>query len=255
MSLDDIQKNIHSFDERRDLALAGDYEETLSFCVDYFLQKANEAIAKKGFFTIALSGGNTPKAILKKLTQPEHVSKVDWDKIYFFFGDERSVPPDHNDSNYKMVMDTALTLLDVPPENIHRMVAEIDGDTNAELYEKLIREKVPEGRFDLITLGMGDDGHTASLFPKTQALTIEDKWVVLNEVPQKETSRMTFTYPLINQAHNICFFVLGKGKEDRVASVLQGEYQPLLYPSQKIGTSQTHALWILDQDAATQLKL
>ncbi len=251
----DLEKSIHSFDSRRDLALAGDYEETLTFCVEYWIHKAHQAIEKKGFFTVALSGGSTPKAILKKLIQPENVSRLDWNKIYFFFGDERCVPPDDNESNYKMLMDTALSFLKVPEENIFRMVAEVDGEKNAEHYAILISEKVPEACFDLITLGMGDDGHTASLFPHTEALSVEDRWVTLNKVPQKETTRMTLTYPIINQAHNICLFVLGKNKQERVAAVLQGDDQPLNYPSQKIGTERTKALWILDKDAATGLKL
>lgn len=255
MSDYNLDKCIKNLDERRDLALPGSYEETITYCTEYFVQKANEAIDKKGFFTIALSGGSTPKAILKKLTEPDYVKRVEWDKIYFFFGDERSVPPDNNDSNYKMVMDTALGHLNVPSENIFRMVAETDGDKHAEHYGILISEKVPEGKFDLITLGMGDDGHTASLFPETKALHVEDEWVVMNEVPQKKTKRMTFTYPLINRAHHICFFVLGEKKAERVADVLQGKEQPLHYPSQKIGTKETKALWILDHDAAKGLKV
>lgn len=253
MSLD-LSKYIQNWDDRRDLALPGSHENTIDFCVEYFFHCATEAIEKKGFFTIALSGGSTPKAILKKLTHPDNAKRIDFSKVYFFFGDERSVPPDHNDSNYKMAMDTALSFLKVPSKNIFRMVAELDGEKNAEHYEILISEKVPEGAFDLITLGMGDDGHTASLFPHTKALEVEDKWVVVNEVPQKETQRMTFTYPLINRAHHICFFVLGDKKAERVQKVLKGDYQPLTYPSQKIGTETNKALWILDEEAARLLK-
>lgn len=248
------KKIIESFDDRRDIALPGNYEETLDFCVEYFFECASQAIDQKGFFTIALSGGSTPKAILKKLTTPENVQRVDWSKIYFFFGDERCVPPDHNDSNYKMAMNAALSFLKVPQKNIFRMVAENQAEKNAEHYEILISEKVPEGCFDLITLGMGDDGHTASLFPHTHALKVEDRWVTLNAVPQQHTHRMTFTYPLINRAHHICFFVLGAAKSKRVASVLHGAYEPLVYPSQKIGTKEHKALWILDDDAAKEFK-
>lgn len=251
----DLNKPIKSLDSRRELALPGNYEETLTYCVEYFIQSANEAIKKKDFFTVALSGGSTPKAILKLLLTPEYKSRVDWQKVYFFFGDERSVAPDSPDSNYKMAMDTALTSLNIPQDHIFRMVAEEDGEKNAEHYAILISEKVPEGCFDLITLGMGDDGHTASLFPHTQALSVEDRWVTLNPVPQKNTTRMTLTYPIINRAHHICFFVLGSAKALVLPKVLQGEYQPLVYPSQKIGTETSKALWILDQDAATQVKV
>ncbi len=248
------KKVIQNFDERRNVALPGNYEQTLDFCVEYFFERALEAIEKKGFFTIALSGGSTPKAILKKLTQPHNIKRLDWKKVYFFFGDERCVPPDHNDSNYKMAMNAALAFLKVPQKNIFRMVAESNAEKNAEHYAILISEKVPEGAFDLITLGMGEDGHTASLFPNTEALKVEDRWVTVNHVPQKQTQRMTLTYPIINRAHHICFFVLGPGKSERVASVLKGSYNPLQYPSQKIGTEESKALWILDNDAAAEFK-
>jgi 6-phosphogluconolactonase len=251
----DLKKYIHPFDERRKVALPGDYEETLTFCVEYFLQIAAEAIKQKDFFTVALSGGSTPKAILHLLTTPKYVHRVDWNKIYFYFGDERAVPPDHPESNYKMAMDTALKELKIPQKHIFRMKAENDGEKNAADYALKISENVPEGEFDLITLGMGDDGHTASLFPHTHALTTEDHWVVFNSIPQKSTNRMTFTYPLINKAHHICFFVLGSAKASIVPKVLAGKDQPLEYPSQKIGTKTNKALWIFDKEAATQLKL
>ncbi len=250
-----LKSHIRALDSRRDLALPGDYEETLLFCVEYLLQRAEECIKHKGLFTLALSGGSTPKAILKKLISPEYVSRIDWNRVLFFFVDERSVPPDHNESNYKMVMDTALIFMNIPQIHIFRMVAEFDGVQHAKDYEALIREKVPGSRFDLLTLGMGDDGHTASLFPHTKALHVEDHLVVMNEVPQQRTQRMTFTYPLINQAHHICFFVLGSSKQEILPKVLQGAYDCEVYPSQKIGTEKTKALWILDQAAATGLKL
>lgn len=255
MNFSNWQSCIKDFDARRRLALPGDQNKTLDFCVDYFIDRAKKAVVEKGFFTIALSGGSTPKAILKKLTEENFKKQIEWDKILFFFGDERSVPPDHPDSNYKMAMDYALTELKVPSEHIFRMVAEKDAEENAERYEKLILEKVPNAQFDLITLGMGDDGHTASLFPHTQALKVSDKLVTVNEVPQKKTSRMTFTYPLINDAHEVCLFVLGENKADVLPKVLQGKYNPLEYPSQKIGTDHRKALWILDQKATTQLNL
>lgn len=255
MNFSNWQSCIKDFDARRKIALPGDHDQTIDFCVDYFIDCAKKAIVEKGFFTIALSGGSTPKAILKKLSQDPYKNQVEWDKILFFFGDERSVPPDDPDSNYKMAMDYALKELKVPSNHIFRMVAEKDADENALKYEKLILEKVPNAQFDLITLGMGDDGHTASLFPHTKALKTTDKLVTPNDVPQKNTLRMTFTYTLINAAHEVCLFVLGKSKAGVLPKVLQGKYNPAEYPSQKIGTEHHKALWILDHEAATQLNL
>ena len=255
MSFSNWQKCIKSFDARRDIALPGDYDQTIEFCVEYFIEQARLSIIEKGFFTVALSGGSTPKAILKLLSSEKYSKRLEWDKILFFFGDERSVAPDNADSNYKMAMDCALKELAVPSDHIFRMVVESEPEANARAYEKLIEEKVPNSQFDLIMLGMGDDGHTASLFPHTAALEVDNKLVVANEVPQKQTLRMTFTYPCINQAHSICFFVLGKNKADILKDVLKGPYIPLEHPSQKIGTDKHKALWIVDQSASTQLEL
>lgn len=246
----DLEKYTKELDERRNIALPGNHEKTLLFCVDYFIELAQKAIDDKGFFTVALSGGSTPKAILKLLVTPENIKRVDFSKILFFFGDERSVSPDNNDSNYKMAMDNALSFLKIPEEHIHRMVVESDAEKHALDYEKLIIENVPNAQFDLITLGMGDDGHTASLFPHTKALSEENRLVVVNKVPQKSTTRMTLTYKCINQAHNICFFVLGEKKSIILQNVLNGPYQPLEHPSQKIGTKNSKALWIADDLAA-----
>lgn len=255
MNFSKWQSCIKNLDARRNVALPGNHDQTIDFCVEYFIEQAKQAIVHKGFFTVALSGGSTPKAILTKLTLPENRDRVEWDKILFFFGDERSVGPDNPDSNYKMAMDYALKELQIPLDHIFRMVVEKDPDENAKKYEELILEKVPNAEFDLITLGMGDDGHTASLFPHTDALKVEHKLVTPNEVPQKQTLRMSFTYDCINQAHNICLFVLGKNKADILPKVLQGDYQPLEYPSQKVGTESHKALWILDNESSTHLKL
>ncbi len=255
MNYSEYNSVVRSLDAKRDLALPGNFDQTIDFCTQYLINQSQKAIVHKGFFTIALSGGSTPKAIFNKMKEEPFKSKVEWDKILFFFGDERCVPPDHPDSNYKMAVDTALKELKVPTEHIFRMVAEKDAKENAMAYQKLIEEKVPQSQFDLITLGMGDDGHTASLFPHTQALAETDKLVVVNQVPQKDTSRMTFTYPCINQAHKVCFFVLGKAKASILPHVLQGEYNPLKYPSQKVGSSAHKALWILDKEASSGLSL
>lgn len=251
--IDPNKTKIQSIDSRRDIIIPGDYDETLEFCVDYFIKIANEAIQDKGFFTVALSGGSTPKAIFNLLAKSENSFQIDWNLVHLYWGDERSVPPDNSDNNFYMAMQSGLGSLNIPSENIHRMCAESDIEKHADEYEQLIIDRVPNQRFDLVTLGMGGDGHTASLFPHTKALLEENRLVVANEVPQKNTMRMTLTYRCINQAHNICLFVLGAAKQETLAKVLQSPYQPEVFPSQKIGTESTKALWIVDQDAAARL--
>ena len=166
---------------------------------------------------IALSGGSTPKALYETLASPPFLERVDWPRLELFFSDERSVPPSDPDSNYGLAARTLLAA--VEPAAVHRMVAE-RGD--AEGYERLVRERVARRRggipvFDLIFLGMGDDGHTASLFPGTRALEERRRLVVMNDVPQKQTRRMTFTYPLIDAADRVWVLIAGADKREMVA--------------------------------------
>ena len=152
------------FDERRHIALPGDHDATLAFAVANWLDIADASIADHDFFAVALSGGSTPKKIFQYLAQmPE---RLDWSKVYLFWGDERSVPPNDPDSNYRMAIEeSGLGKLPIPKNHIFRMKAEEDIEANARAYEQIIREKLGPHPFDLIMLGMGDDGHTASLFP------------------------------------------------------------------------------------------
>jgi 6-phosphogluconolactonase len=166
---------------------------------------------------IALCGGSTPNALYEALAAPAFVDRVDWSRLELFFSDERSVPPDDPESNYGLAARTLLAA--VKPAAAHRMVAE-SGD--AEGYERLVRERIVRRRgavpiFDLIFLGMGDDGHTASLFPGTRALEERQRLVVMNDVPQKDTRRMTFTYPLIDAADRVWVLIAGAGKHAMVA--------------------------------------
>lgn len=237
------------FDKRRQIAVPGSKDETLDFCVQHWVACAQDAIEQRGKFFVALSGGSTPKAIFERLPQ----QKLDWSKVWVFWSDERSVPPEDPDSNYRMAMDAGLAKLPIPPKQIFRMEAEEDTESHAEAYAHILREKLPDGRFDLIMLGMGDDGHTASLFPQTGGLQRADSPVIANWVTQKDTWRMTFTFGLIDQARCTAIYVLGAGKADMLHQVLEGEYNMDLLPSQRLGTEETPALWIVDQDAAAKL--
>ncbi len=238
-----------SFDQRRDLLVPGDGEATLHACVSHWVETGKAAIAERGRFCVALSGGSTPKKIFERLTP----DLLDWSKVYLFWSDERSVGPEDPESNFRMAMDAAFEKLPIPQEQVFRMVAEADIEKNAQVYEENILKHVPDGIFDLVMLGMGEDGHTASLFPHTHALHTHEQLVVSNYVPDKETWRMTFTYTCINMARAITVYVLGDNKAGMVKEVLQGEHQPDELPVQNVGTPTNKALWILDQGAAKGL--
>jgi len=233
-------------DERRRLEIVGDKEATTKFCVDHWVSAAKGAIDDHDAFYVALSGGSTPKVIfesLKNLSLP-------WEKIHLFWSDERSVPPDDPSSNYKMAMDAGLKGR-VPDSQIHRMCAEGDIEQGAIDYERAIKTTLAGRPFDLVMLGMGDDGHTASLFPGTAALQEKNRLVVANHVPQKETHRMTMTFPCINSALNIAIYVLGASKEEMLPRVLSCD--DLALPASHVGTKERPALWIADQSAANKL--
>lgn len=246
------KESIHSFDDRRDLIVPGDATETIRFCAKQFIVVGQKEISEKGFFAVALSGGSTPKAIYELLSTEEYRHKLDWPRVRLFWSDERCVPPTDKESNFRMAMDAGFASLPIPEKQIFRMPAESpDLESAAKAYEKLIYEYVPEGKFDLVMLGMGDDGHTASLFPKTHGLHPNTSLVITNFIPQKDAWRMTLTFECINQAKEIAIYVLGKSKAKMVKQVLNGPYEPDNYPIQSIGTRTHKALWIVDKDAAS----
>ena len=167
---------LDDFKDRRNLIIPGNVEETLLFCVEHFIILANSAIAQNKAFYVALSGGSTPKAIFKLLATPLYRDKIDWSFVHLFWSDERSVGEKNPESNFFMAMEAGFSSLNIPKNNIHRMEGEaLDLNAAANSYQAVIEKKVPLAAFDLIMLGMGDDGHTASLFPETEGLFIEDR--------------------------------------------------------------------------------
>lgn len=242
---------IHSFDERRNIFIAPDKEAAVEYAVSHWITAAQSAIEKRGAFFAALSGGSTPNAIFALLAK-KSAKAIDWNKVHLFWSDERSVPPDNSESNYKMAMDAGIQSLPIPSTQIHRMVAE-KGVSGAEEYERLLLKTLPQGIFDLVMLGMGNDGHTASLFPHTSALHENRTLVVRNFVPSKNTWRMTLTFPCINHARETVLYVLGKDKAEMVLKVFKGPYMPDEFPVQRIGTAAHKALWIMDKPAAAAL--
>lgn len=226
-----------------------------------FARLARRAVAHRRRFTVALSGGSTPRGVYERLAGASLRDGIPWDRIEFFWGDERPLPPDHPDSNYRMAWESFLSSVPVTAEQIHRMKAErTDLDRAAIEYELEIgrvfgisRSASPPS-FDLVLLGMGSDGHTASLFPGTPALSSGDRWVVDNPVPGQSTRRMTLTLPVLNQARHVCFLVGGEAKARTLAKVLEGPHSPEVLPSQAVGPTAGRVVWIVDRAAAAKLR-
>ena len=178
---------------------------------------------------------------------------IEWDKIHFFWSDERSVPPDHPESNYHTAMQSAFGKMPIPKNHIHRMVAESAIEKNAQEYENLMHAILIERPLDLVMLGMGEDGHTASLFPFTKGVDVTDRKVIANFIPEKNTWRMTFTFNWINTASHAAIYVLGGSKKQTLAKVLSAKSKTDLYPVLKVGTPVRPALWIADEAAAADI--
>jgi 6-phosphogluconolactonase len=218
---------------------------------------AAAAVRKRGRFTVALSGGSTPRT-LYSLLATEYRSAVPWEQTLFFWGDERHVPPDSPESNYKMAYDAMLSKVPVPAANVFRVAAEDpNADRAAQAYEKVLRlvfQLAPGEfpRFDLILLGMGPDGHTASLFPGSAGLTENKRMVIANWIDKFSTHRITFTLPVLNYADCLMFLVSGADKAAVLKELLEGLPNPP-YPVQLVKPVNGHLSWMLDQAAAIDL--
>ena len=219
---------------------------------------ASRAVNAKGSFCVALSGGSTPKALYALLASSQ-APAIPWQQTCIFFGDERFVPPDHADSNFRMANDALLSKVPLRPENIFRVPTEIgDAETAARKYEETIQNyfvlspgQFP--RFDLILLGLGPEGHVASLFPGTTAMQEKHRLVVANWVEKFNTYRITFTYPVINNAACVAFLVSGQDKAGILREVLENEQADL--PAQKVSPADGKLLWLVDRAAASSLSL
>jgi 6-phosphogluconolactonase len=233
---------------------------------DHFVALAGEAIARRGRFAVALAGGSTPKAMYALLATDEYADRVDWARVHVFWGDERCVPPDHPDSNYRMARETLLDHVPLPVGYVHRMRGEMAPAQAAAEYERTLRtffsspaagreggDEEPTARFDLILLGMGDDGHTASLFPGTAVIDEQTRWVVAHYVEKLSAWRVTLTPVVINAAANVTFIVSGAGKAERLRQVLAGPYQPHTLPAQIVRPDYGRLRWLVDAAAAALL--
>lgn len=225
-----------------------------------FADCAKAAVSARGTARIAISGGSTPKRMFALLADPDkpYAAEIPWEKIDLFWVDERCVPPTDSDSNFKMTKEALLDHVPLAAEKVHRMIGEIDPAQAAAEYESEIRnafklEGAETPTFDLILLGMGDDGHTASLFPHTAALHEMGLIVTANHVPQKDTWRVTLTWPVINQGRKVAFLIEGAAKATVLADVLLGPYDPESKPSQIIRPTSGELSFLLDSAAAAKL--
>lgn len=225
-----------------------------------FYEAAEAAIGdpQRGRFLVALSGGSTPRALHQELVA-HYRDLIPWERVQVFWSDERCVPSDHPDSNYRMARETLLELVPLPAANIHRMPGErADYDAAAADYEQDIRQVfgLPPDvllRFDLILLGMGPDGHTASLFPGTDALREQARLVAPNWVPKLNAHRMTFTYPLLNSARHVLFLTAGAEKAEALRDVISGQCTIEERPASGVRTSEGEVVWLVDRAAASLL--
>lgn len=221
---------------------------------DRFVAAAAESIAARGSFAVALAGGSTPKAMCRLLAAEPLRSQVDWVRTEIYFGDERVVLPDHADSNYRMAREALLDHVPIPGDNVYRMKGEAEPESAAKAYGQHLKARFgPDGGVDLCLLGMGDDGHTASLFPGSPAVREQEHRVVAQHVAKSTTGdswRLTMTAPFLNRSRHVLFLVAGKSKAAALAEVLEGERDPDRYPSQLINPEKTKVTWLIDVMAA-----
>lgn len=227
-------------------------QELARGAAEYFVERSGEAVAQKGFFTVALSGGSTPKALYQLLADPEEPfhTQVPWSRTHFFWSDERHVPPNHPDSNYRMAYEAMLSRVPVPESNVHRVHSENpDAAAAANDYEQtllqLTKQTLPE--LDLILLGLGGDGHTASIFPGSEVLHETQRLIAAPWVEKFNSYRITMTLPLLNNAASVVFLVSGAEKAEIVKKVIEG---PKQYPAQAVQPTHGQLVWMLDRLAA-----
>jgi len=232
-----------------------DPEAVCRRAAERFARLATAAIGARGRFVVALSGGHTPRRLHELLGGADepwrHV--IPWSEVHVCFGDERHVPPDHPDSNYRMARESLIDHVPIPDNHVHRIPAEMPAADAATAYERTLRALLPDGRFDLILLGLGPEGHTASLFPGSPALGETQRWVRAVDVPQLRTQRITCTPPLLNASRSVLFLVAGMEKAAALRGVLHDARDPMQWPAQAIAPTDGALRWLVDRAAARLL--
>ena len=239
-----------------EIIICHDANELNRKAAEQFVAVANDAAGARGRFSVALSGGSTPKALYALLATDEFRRQLPWPQLHLFWGDERCVPPDHAESNFRMVQEALLSKIDIPGENIHRMAGEkapADGAANyqAELQKFFHLAAGEWPRFDLVLLGLGEDGHTASLFPGSAALNEQQRWVATSYVERLHAHRLTLTLPVINHAAQISFLVSGASKAPIIEAILCAGNDSL--PAARVQPAGGQVTWFVTQDAAGAL--
>ncbi|HEV8721753.1 MAG TPA: 6-phosphogluconolactonase [Candidatus Binatia bacterium] len=242
----------------REVIICRNVDELNREAAEQFIGLACNAIEQSGRFAVALSGGSTPKGLYASLADPEYRNRLDWSRVHLFWGDERCVPPDHPESNFRMVQEALLSNISLAPENIHRMPGEKTPQDAAADYENELRtffrsavNVVP--RFDLVLLGLGEDGHTASLFPGSAALDEHDRLVATVYVERLKVHRLTLTLPVINAAAQVTFLIAGQSKSAIVQKLLGVDSGDAELPAGKVRPANGHVTWLVTQDAAAEL--
>ena len=242
----------------REIIVCRDVADLNRRAADYFTSLAEEVTARSARFTVAVSGGSTPKPVHALLASDGYRERIPWPKVHLFWGDERCVPPDHPESNYRMVSESLLAKVKIPKENVHRMQGEKEPAVAALEYAAILNEffHLPAGslpHFDLIFLGIGEDGHTASLFPESGALEATDALVMASYVDKLKAHRLTLTLPVLNAAKQIVFLVAGRSKAAIVKQVLKTKGASGL-PAARVRPSDGRLLWLVTADAAAELE-
>lgn len=245
-----------------DLRRFAEGEDLARAAAEEFTRRAEAAVRDHARFSVALSGGSTPRRLYRLLADPAQPfrDRIDWSATHVFWGDERHVPPDHPDSNYRMAREALLDLVPVPAENIHRMRGEeADAAHAASLYEAELRAFFADSsamppRFDLVLLGLGTDAHTASLFPGSEAVRERERWVLAPWVERLASRRITLTPAVFDRAAAVIFLVQGEDKADALRAVLEGGRDPDRYPAQVVRPESGELLWLIDDAAANRLR-
>ncbi len=240
---------------KRDVILCRNADDLCRRAAAEFVRLAKKSRHDRGRFAVALSGGSTPRALYSLLATPEYKEQIFWPQVHLFWGDERCVPPDHADSNYRMAREALLSMIQIPETNVHRMAGEKEPRVAAAEYERrliqffqLFDDALP--RFDLIFLGLGEDGHTASLFPGSDALKETKRLVAATYVEKLNAHRLTLTLPVLNHGAAVLFLITGAGKAAVVNQILKGDAERSRFPAAQVEPADGRLAWFITQDAA-----
>lgn len=239
------------------IKLFSDVEILAAAVAELFASTAEQAVAARGRCSVLLSGGETPRRTYELLAGEPFRQRIPWQNIHLFWGDERCVPDTDPRSNVRMARQTLLDRVPLPEQQIHPINCDTSPHASAAAYERSLRDHFPDGvaRFDLVLLGLGDDGHTASLFPGAETLVVQHQWVLPAQKPGEEIMRVTVIPSLLNQARQVLFLVAGPGKASVLQQVLEGQRTPDLYPAQLVKPLNGNLLWYVEQQAARYLTI